>query len=550
MVQEKLAKQFILSLLFTVTLISITLCIAFAETAVNVIQAYVNEQTLTVFTDIELNSDGLKCTISNQSADIKASGSLSDENTLTKTTILLDISTSMPSALRSKVLSTLSKLIELKPMNEEFRLIVFGGDITTIHDFSADRYDLATAIADITFDGKQSNIYDTIYSTIPHIAPSDEKPTFFRTIVFTDGVDNTTTGITKEELFIKLQTEYYPVDIIAVSDAGTVEDKDLAAIVRMSGGRYHLLSPEADPQTLATELSVTDFGFVEAIVPAVLLDGTIRQVDIADDSYCISLDAKFPVFSVQSIETPAESLKETPSGTMETTPVIDAPVSPKASASPKPVIPPAPNEQVGTNSPTTMFGELTTAILIGSGAALIIFIAVIVIVVVHRKKKQDAIRLKASIAVHKGSSSGNDKTEYYGNSDKAEAQYSIKLSDTRDSKKTWSLPIDGDILIGRAEHCAVHLDDKSVSREHCKITSQGIGLVIVHLSSTNKTILNGNSLSGSAPLQSGDNLKFGRIMLHVDYIQTLGGQPPNSGALRSPYGGMTESIFLGSQNDN
>ena len=133
---------------------------AHAETEANALQIYIFEQTMTVFTDICLDADALKCTISNQNADITATGALSDEKALTKTTILVDISTSMPSSVRGSVIELLIAMIERKPVNEEFRLVVFGEELTILQDFSQDRYDLATAIGKIEFNNKESKIYD------------------------------------------------------------------------------------------------------------------------------------------------------------------------------------------------------------------------------------------------------------------------------------------------------------------------------------------------------------------------------------------------------
>jgi len=72
------------------------------------------------------------------------------------------------------------------------------------------------------------------------------KPYFYRTVVTTDWVDDTVSGITKEELLIRLQNERYPIDVVAVSGNEMGENKELAAIVRMSGGRYNVLNPNTD----------------------------------------------------------------------------------------------------------------------------------------------------------------------------------------------------------------------------------------------------------------------------------------------------------------
>jgi hypothetical protein len=165
----------------------------------------------------------------------------------------------MPSSIRASVTKAVKSLIEAKPTNEEFRLLAFGAEIVELQGFSADRYDLATATEKINFADKQSMIYDAIYNTIPTLAPLDGKAVFYRTIVFTDGADDTATGITREELFLRLQTEHYPIDVVDVASSEVDGNKDLSAIVRMSDGRYFILGTNTDTAALANDMGVQNY---------------------------------------------------------------------------------------------------------------------------------------------------------------------------------------------------------------------------------------------------------------------------------------------------
>ena len=92
-----------------------------ASAEINILQAYITGQTLTVFTDAELRSDRLRCLVSSRDVDITSSGSLSEQNVLVKTTILVDTSTSIPRATRGGVIEMLNKMVERKSTNEEFK---------------------------------------------------------------------------------------------------------------------------------------------------------------------------------------------------------------------------------------------------------------------------------------------------------------------------------------------------------------------------------------------------------------------------------------------
>ena len=164
---------------------------------------------------------------------------------------------------------------------------------------------------------------------------------------------------------------------------------------------------------------------------------------------------------------------------------------------------------------------------IATGIVLVIIIAVAVLVVVlltGDKKRANALYSPAppTDAGIENQWDHVEKTEFFSDAATSTAQFTIQLSRLNNPSKTWTLPVSRELFIGRAPHCSVQLDDTSVSREQCKILVQGFTLVVVHLSSTNKTTLNGINVVDSPVLQSGDTLKFGRESLRIDYIQMSG----------------------------
>ena len=483
---------------------------AHAASADDVLQAYVSENALTVILNGSVDARTLTCTISSKSASSATTSALSGEGTLIKTTILLDISTSMPRDTHSGIVVLINGLIDGKSANEAYKLVVFGDEITVLHDFTYDRYELSNAVGKIDFASDQSRIYDAIYNTIPAILREDELPTFYRTIVITDGVDDVASGITKEELFIKLQNSAYPVDVIAVSKGEATENKELAAITRMSRGRLFALNAHTDAAALAPTLGVGGFAYIDAVIPYELLDGTVRQVDISSSAGNVSIDIKFPVFEAPAVETEEPAPTEEPTAEPTAAPT-------EASA----VVETAPPIEIPRESG---FGKLIA--YFGGGAAILVGAVTALISLLRKKKGADEKPAENKLDYL---NSGENKTEFIENYDAPSASASgitIRISDTRDAAKTWTLAVDRDLIIGRADHCDVKVADKSASREQCKITAKGVGLMLVHLSSTNKTSLNGSTVGNSAPLASGDTIKFGRESLHVDYIQISGGSEP------------------------
>lgn len=79
--------------------------------------------------------------------------------------------------------------------------------------------------------------------------------------------------------------------------------------------------------------------------------------------------------------------------------------------------------------------------------------------------------------------------------------------------KQWTLSQNG-MVIGRAVESAVFIDDRSLSRSHARIDLGGNEVSIVDLGSTNKTIINGQTLPPMAPyvLKNNDQIRTGNVI--------------------------------------
>ena len=550
---KMLKKAVLLAIIMTITLLPL-LSFGNAKASGNeadILQVYVSGQTMYAFTDAALSSDALSCLISNQAADITGAGVMTNDDTHIKTTILVDVSTSMPRSARNNVIAALQQMIERKPANEEYRLIAFGEDVVMLQDFTSDRYDLSNAVSKIQFEDKETKIYEAIINTIASREPQDASPTFFRTVVMTDGVDYTNSGITKEEFYIRLQNELYPIDVVAVSSSAGAEDRDLSALVRISGGRYHGLDPNTDVQALAQDLSVSGYSYVTAKIPESLQDGTTRQIDISDGANHMSLDFKIPVYSAPATAPQAPPLvMQTPGSAPPTqSENPSAPVGGEPASESEPSQPDSSRSepgQSGDEKPFMSFFEGSNNVIFAiSGVILLILIAACFVFVYMRgKKNKDKDQPRAKVKL--GSQSGIGITEFFsdGNpSGSSGSQVTVKINKQNEPGVSWTLPVEGDVLIGRAEHCAVQLEDKRVSREHCKIVLQGVGLSLVHLSTSNKTYLNGNSVNVSAPVQSGDRIRLGQEELQIEYIQALGSSLHSNHNQADTSGSHTEAVF-------
>lgn len=83
--------------------------------------------------------------------------------------------------------------------------------------------------------------------------------------------------------------------------------------------------------------------------------------------------------------------------------------------------------------------------------------------------------------------------------------------------ETKTLPLTTSLLVGRKSHCNLMIEDSTVSTTHLRINRAGDNVFVSDMNSTNGTKLNGASLQGEAPLNSGDTLEIGHTLLTVRF---------------------------------
>lgn len=88
------------------------------------------------------------------------------------------------------------------------------------------------------------------------------------------------------------------------------------------------------------------------------------------------------------------------------------------------------------------------------------------------------------------------------------------------------------IELGRDASCQVRFDQDTVSRKHAAIVRNGNNWELIHLSTTNPTLVNGRPIEGSYYLQSGDEIQLSVGGPRMGFIQPQGKQ------------GLTSSIRL------
>ncbi len=84
------------------------------------------------------------------------------------------------------------------------------------------------------------------------------------------------------------------------------------------------------------------------------------------------------------------------------------------------------------------------------------------------------------------------------------------------------IPLREGLTLGRGTDCDIRLEDGSVSSRHAAFRRIGAGWIVQDLNATNGTWLQGERVVGSAPLQEGDTLGLGAMLLRVEGLQPEG----------------------------
>lgn len=509
-----------------------TASVCFADTQTAFMQACINEQTADIFISGDFNISDLSCAVSNKTTEISQAGSLADMGVTIRTTYLVDCSVSIPAEMRDAVKSFLQSAIKNISKNEQFKIVLFGKEQSVAQDFTSDRYDLAAAVETIEFNAKQSRIYDSIYNTIPDFEPIDnDKPCFYRTVVITDGADVTAGGITKEELFLKLQQETYPIDVVAVSKKAQSEPaKELAALTRISGGTYINLHSDADQTQLYKSLDIGDIIWLRAAVPSELLDGSTRQFDISDGTKSLQFDYKVPVYDAPEIST---TISVTTDNETED-PVATTSAQNNANA----------NVTVNIGN---FLGEHTLFILVGIIAAIIIIAAAVVIICITVGKKKPSSNNnrdnnRSVRTRNEQSNSDNDRTVFITDDSASAAQLQISIKNVNDPDQNWSLNLTNSITIGRDKGCEIFINESSISRRQCKLYTENNIPMIANISQTNITSLNGKKLEAPAILKADDIIKCGRVTLKIIAIYDNFGSYSNHSSSFNDSGTMIQNV--------
>lgn len=112
-----------------------------------------------------------------------------------------------------------------------------------------------------------------------------------------------------------------------------------------------------------------------------------------------------------------------------------------------------------------------------------------------------------------------------------------QLSPSTANGQTWQVS-DAPAEVGR-DRGTIMLRDKSVSRQHARITPDGSGFIVQDLNSTNGTRVNDQPVVGPSPIRQGDQVAFGDVLLVAEVCPAAGSAATSAAGAPLPPVGIT-----------
>lgn len=506
--------------------LSVFLC-AYAEEAA-IMQFFQYGENMRIYIKGLDEYDNVTGQIGQESVEIVGTGTEPVGHTI----ILVDNSLSVTRDNMSKAKEILTEYFQNKSGSEKVSLAVYGTNIQYLVEKEADSQKLISALDEIVTEDKDTYLTDVLYDELKKL---DKKTEYTRFIIVTDGVDNKVLGYTKEELLEYLEKYGYPVYSFGCRYKDNDEQlKNLFAISRQTNAGYYFLEDYNEYGDITDELC-KEVTYVEIKLPDDLKDGSTRNILLSFEGTNGTTEIMgeilmpFKLIDGQDDKTTEEVVAEEKTVAEETRESVET-----AQVSNTAVL-----ESEGANETKENGMDM-----ISVAAVVIIAAAVIVLIFMNISKKKNkdknndgrqvkhpkkqagmlseslpaeakTIQTNPDATVFNGDIYDEGGTKFLNNS----SEYIVVLKDMGNLNKVFKYPLINKVVVGRKYDEGVNIVlnyEETISRKHCEISMNNGRFYIKDLNSSNKTLLNGEEVRGSAEFKSGDIIQLGKLKMMIE----------------------------------
>jgi hypothetical protein len=458
-------------------------------------------------TNLEEASDkeDFSCTLGNSVLNVLDVTTVAEANAGTSYIFLVDVSGSIKDSHFNSIKAMITEICENLGENDNISIFSLGNETYT-QAFVSSEEDIQAQINGIEKLYENTNLYESIFTSLAVLnthADVHDKKTL---VVFSDGEEWITDGITIGEAETKIQESRIPIFTVATLDehsANNPQDRFaqtatiLGSFARRSAGGKHYVNVIG--RTLSDEIA--------ADIVQTIQGGLIVSVDLAGFR---SNGESMDLILTLDIAGVGKSSDGYPISTALMTTPAAADAQPRSGAR--------------ESQPSQSFFQknMMWIAVIGGGAFLIIAAAVILIVVLGRKKTeavQPAIN-PTTIAplaseVPKPVIKATPSSPPPGKPRISLRLVKVGLSE----EQIFRAEFVGTLVIGRDSDQATlpFPNDEMLSGRHCSISYEPRGIVVCDLGSTNRTFVNGIPIEESYVLENDDVILIGSMELRVNW---------------------------------
>lgn len=434
-----------------------------------------------------------------ENVEITAAGDISIH-----TVILLDNSLSISEDNRIKIKDILKRYMQELPENETVSFAVFGEDIQFLAEKQNAKDEILPLVDGIEFHDQDTYLTDYLFQAVEMVKNDTE---YTRFIVISDGVDNNSIGITKDELNSKLKETPRPVYTVGhIYKDNSGELKNMFALSRITGGEEFLIEDFEDIQILVDHLH--DFSNIYAIkmdIPETVMDGGDRHfllnIHTQQGDREVTGEVSMPFALVE------EEPEPIPEPEPEPEPVPEPEPEPEPEQEPEPIPEPEPEPE-----PSGIGMEKT--------AGLVLLAAAVIALLFYKKKKKGDNGKKM-----KKSKSAAPETIPEDIQEKEETmflggRYLLVLRDRANPGRIFRYPLDGHVVVGRnIDMVQIAVDyNRTVSGQHCEFYMKNNRCFIRDMNSINHTYLEGRIINGENEILSGSIVRIGEVEFSVEIM--------------------------------
>lgn len=462
-----------------------------------------------------------------------------------KTYILIDNSLSVGRQHKERIEIVLTDLFANASDNEKFMISVFGETTESLTEYTNLYQPLEDAVLQMEYYNRETYLTDALYQIIQawnqETLEEDVEPVYKRIILISDGQESEHTKYTREELYLLLSQNSYPIYAIGCVTGGNVGAlSHMSALSRITGAASYVITEDGDLEGIVSRLlSERDLIHVTVIPEPEMQNGNIlnSKITLVTDGVETDVLAEtrlplraegLPVSDNTVVETNTVTTEETAAqAPMEHTDGIlthtDSDVSMHNNIQKD--TDHSGQDKKRVNARTVIAVVIVTFILLAGCYFLLLWREHGHTFFDDEYNEDDDDY--ATVDIKKQRSEAGETTLLRSETRESGTRmlfgeyntYEVRLTDQSNPAKFFSFPVNDSVIIGRnSQNCNVVIDyDESVSGRHCELESRNGRFFIRDLRSLNGTRVNGIKVLSETEIFSGNILRLGQVEMKVGW---------------------------------